>query len=235
VCLITGLWLGGAAAAEFPVAARYDGPTERYPHGVLGDRIEYTDLVVTLGDGRSLRTRLAVPLVFEDIAPRLSDLDGDGIAEILTVESHETQGARLAIWHVRTATLRRLIATPHIGTRFRWLAPVGAADLDGDGAVEIAYVDRPHLAQVLRVWRFARADGIVRLTPLASAPGFSNHRIGWDTIAGGIRDCGEGAEMVLASGDWRDTVAVRFEGTELSRRVLAPYSPQAISAALACR
>jgi hypothetical protein len=48
-----------------------------------------------------------------------------------------------------------LASTPWIGQRFRWLAPVAAADLDGDGAMELAYVDRPHLARTLRVWRIA--------------------------------------------------------------------------------
>jgi hypothetical protein len=49
--------------------------------------------------------------------------------------------------------VRLLAATPHIGSANRWLAPIGAADLDGDGRVEIAYVDRPHLARTLRIWR----------------------------------------------------------------------------------
>jgi hypothetical protein len=59
-------------------AAAYEGPTTRYPHGVLGDTVEYTTLAVTLPDGRTLRTTWDAPVVFEDLAPRLADLDGDG-------------------------------------------------------------------------------------------------------------------------------------------------------------
>jgi hypothetical protein len=229
--LMALLWLAsaGGTAAQEAVTAHYEGPVTRYPHGVLGDKIEYDTLAVTLSDGRTLRRRWAAPLVFEDIAPRLWDVDGDGAPEVVTVESHEQRGARLAIWAVRDGTLDRLVSTPFIGQRFRWLAPVGAADLDGDGAIEIAYVDRPHLARVLRIWRFADDN----LTEVARAEAVSNHRIGWDYIIGGIRDCGTGPEMVVASGDWQDIVAVRYDGMA-KRSEIGPYSPSALARAMDC-
>ncbi len=217
--------VAGGAAAETIVAARYDAPTTRYAHGVLGDAVEWGALDLTLSDGRVVRGVLPERLVFEDIAPRLADLDGDGAPEVIVVESGFGVGARLAVWD----ETGRVAATPHIGRQNRWLAPVGAADLDGDGFVEIAYVDRPHLARVLRVWRFA--DGGLR--QVAAAEGFSNHRIGWDYIEGGVRDCGAGPEMVLASGDWAQVMAVRFDG-DLSARALGAYSAAAIAAALDC-
>ncbi|WP_417207065.1 FG-GAP repeat domain-containing protein [Antarctobacter sp.] len=226
------LWLTSpvAAVAQEAVAARYEGAVTRYPHGVLGDEVEYDTLAVTLSDGRVLRRRWDAPLVFEDVAPRLWDVTGDGRPEIVTVESHETRGARLAIWTVAEGSLDPLAATPFIGQRFRWLAPVGAADLDGDGAIEIAYVDRPHLAKTLRIWRYT--DGAMH--EVAAAPGFTNHRIGWDYIAGGLRDCGDGPEMILASGDWSRTVALRFDG-RLRARDLGGYSADRMAAALTCR
>ncbi|MBV2358232.1 VCBS repeat-containing protein [Thalassococcus sp. CAU 1522] len=220
------LWLAGQGAAADILRAEYTDPTTRYAHGVLGDAIEYGALELVLDDGTRLRAVLPEDLVFEDIAPRLADLDGDGDAEVVTVEASQTGGGRLAIWD----ETGRIGATPHIGQPNRWLAPVGAADLDGDGAVEIAYVDRPHLARVLRVWRFEGGA----LTEVAALEGFSNHRIGWDYIEGGIRECGDGPEMVLASGDWRRVMAVRFDGA-LSARALGDYSAAAVARALACR
>ena len=126
------LWLmsTAAAVAQTAVSAAYDGPTTRYPHGALGDDTEYTVLTVRLADGRTLRAEWQPPVVFEDTAPRLVDLNGDGRPEILTVEAHERQGARLAVWGVAGDRLTPLAATPWIGQRFRWLAPLGAADLD---------------------------------------------------------------------------------------------------------
>lgn len=224
------------AAAQEIVSARYDGPTTRYPHGVLGDDIEYDTLLVRLSDGREISARWARDIVFEDLAPRVVDVDGDGAPEVVVVESHENQGARLAIWGLTDrGNLATKAATPFIGTRFRWLAPVAVADLDGDGLVELAYVDRPHLAKVLRVWRYEplRA-GEVALTEVATLEGVSNHRIGWDYIAGGLRDCGQGPEMVLADAGWSSIVTVTFDGTSLSRRQLGDYTAGALERALGC-
>lgn len=205
----------GAACSRPISAAAYDAPTRRYPHGVLGDDVEWGALAVACG---GVRATVALPeeLVFEDLAPRLADLDGDGGPEIVTVESHRLQGARLSVWGLRDGALVRIAATPFIGQRFRWLAPVGAADLDGDGMVEIAYVDRPHLARTLRVWRYA--DGT--LTEIASLPGVTNHRIGEDFISGGVRDCGGEPEIVLADAGWRRIVAVTLKDGRLHSRDL---------------
>lgn len=221
------LFAASMAHAEAITAARYDAPTNRYPHAVLGDDIEYGALVIETDRGRTFRVVLPESRVFEDVAPRLADLDGDGNPEIVTVESHQSQGARLAVY----GTEGLIAATPYIGTRFRWLAPIGIADLDGDGAIEIAYVDRPHLARTLRIVRFE--DG--QLIPVASSEGFTNHRIGEADIGGGIRDCGEGPEMIVASRTWQTVMTVRFIAGAILSRPLGPYSDRSsFAAALAC-
>ncbi|MEN8660823.1 MAG: VCBS repeat-containing protein [Marivita sp.] len=227
--------LTSQSAAQEIVSARYDGPTTRYPHGVLGDDIEYDTLVVRLSDGREMSARWARDIVFEDLAPRVVDVDGDGAPEVVVVESHEAQGARLAVWGLVDGSLAAKAATPFIGTRFRWLAPAAVADLDGDGLVELAYVDRPHLAKVLRVWRYeALNTGQVGLTEVATLDGVTNHRIGWDYIAGGLRDCGQGPEIVLADAGWASIVAVTFDGTSLRRRRLGDYTAESLESALYC-
>lgn len=231
--LARGAWValalvaGGASAEGCVEAARYGAPTDRYAHGVLGDAIEWGSLTIDSTGGRRVTVTLPQDRVFEDIAPRLVDLEPEGCPAVLVVETQAQTGAQLALYGADGV---KLAATPHIGQPNRWLAPVGAGDLDGDGAVEIAYVDRPHLAKVLRVWRYSAGQ----LTEVAAAEGFSNHRIGWDYIAGGLRECGAGVEMVLASGDWRQLVAVRFDGG-LARRVLGPYSDDLMARALDCR
>ncbi|MEM8551861.1 MAG: VCBS repeat-containing protein [Pseudomonadota bacterium] len=231
--VLTAAALLAAAWGHTPVArageiqsAYYAAPTDRYAHGVLGDAIEYGALVITSADGKSVRADLPENLVFEDVAPRLWDVTGDGAPEVIVVEADQRRGARLAIW----TREGRLAATPFIGTRYRWLAPVGAADFDGDGAIEIAYVDRPHLAKTLRIWRLSGR----RMVEVASARGVSNHRIGWNYIEGGVRDCGRGPEMVLASGDWRRVVIARL-GRSLRLDEAGPYSPSAVKSALDCR
>ena len=221
------------AAGQTIVAADYAEPTTRYPHGVLGDDIEHGALTVTLADGSRQMARLPEVLVFEDVAPRLVDLDGDGAAEVIAVESHADLGGRLAVWGLVDGRLARRAATGHIGTRFRWIAPAGAADLDGDGEVELAAVDRPHLAKVLRVWRFR--TGPDRLEPVAEAPGHSNHRIGETAISGGIRSCGPLPEIVTATADWTRVTVTRLAPEGLVSRPVGPVTgPDSFARVLAC-
>ncbi|WP_422054726.1 FG-GAP repeat domain-containing protein [Shimia sp.] len=209
-------------------SARYTDETSRYAHGVLGDAIEYGTLELTLKDGKRLALTLPQDRVFEDIAPRLVDMDGGGAPEVIVVESSQTGGARLAIYD--ETGLRA--ATPHIGQRNRWLAPIGAADLDGDGHIEVAYIDRPHLAKTLRVWRFQDNQ----LTQMASQAGLTNHRIGEDFISGGIRDCGDGPEMITVNANWSEVMATRFDGKTLSPRALGPFEGQtSLKRALDCK
>jgi len=193
--------------------------------------VEHGALTVTLSDGSRQTARLDPARVFEDTAPRRVDLDGDGAAEVITVEAHQRRGARLAIWGLVEGRLAPIAATPFIGTRFRWLAPLGAADLDGDGRIEIAYVDRPHLARVLRVWRVTRDGAGWRLEEVASAEGHTNH-----DIAGGIRDCGAGPEMITARADWTRLLATRLEGGQLVSVDIGPHrGRESFAAAMACR
>ncbi|UWQ77985.1 VCBS repeat-containing protein [Leisingera sp. S132] len=243
--LCLGLALAGPAelaAGDRIVSARFSEPTTRYGHAVLGDDVEYGALVLQVentGPGglsakavyekSEILIRLPLDHVFEDIAPRLADVTGDGSPEVLVVETDVAQGAQLAIYGAHG---EKLAGTPHIGTRNRWLAPIGAADLDGDGHVEIAYIDRPHLAKTLRIWRFR--DGA--LHEVASKAGLTNHRIGEDFITSGIRNCGEGPELVMVSSGWRRIMAARLRDGEITARDIGPFDPGTrLADALACR
>ena len=215
--------------------AWYTDPTDAYDHGILGDALEPTRLHVW-SVATSAQCGLSVAAgpghVFEDTAPRLADVDGDGRAEVIAVRTSLTKGAQLVVYAVRGDGLRLIATTPYIGQPHRWLAPVAAADLDGDGRVEIAYVDRPHLAKVLRVWRWTGSG----LREVAAAEGVTVHRIGETDIAGGLRDCGAGPEMVVASGDWSRLLAVRLSGDRLAARPIGrDTSRPAFARALACR
>ena len=220
VALVLAGLVAPAAPAQEIVAADYEEPTERYPHGALGDPVEHGALVVSLADGRRHRVRLDDTLVFEDIAPRLADLTGDAAPEIVTVESHRDKGARLAVWGLEDGSFTRLAATPFIGTRFRWLAPLGAADLDGDGRIEIAYVETPHLGKVMKVVRLDAG----RLVPVAEATGLTNHHFGSPVIEGRIAACSGRWTILTADADWRRIIATTLTGGRLTRRDLAPYA-----------
>lgn len=203
-----------AVATETITDARFSDPTPRYTHGILGDAIEWGQLEVVAGNTTYL-FRLPLDHVFEDVAPRLVDVTGDGLPEVIVVETDVNRGGSLAIYGAKG----KIAETPHIGQRNRWLAPIGAADLDGDGHIEVAYIDRPHLAKTLRIWRFEGAQ----LTEVANLAGLTNHRIGERDIAGGIRTCDGGPEMIVATADWSRLVAVRYQNGQITTRDIGPH------------
>ncbi len=222
---LLALW-PAVVQAEAIRAAAYAAPTDRYAHGALGDDLEWGALVLTVG-GQQRRFTLPDELVFEDTAPRLADLDGDGAPEVIVVESHTSQGARLAVWGPEG----RIAATPFIRTRFRWLAPLGAADLDGDGRVEIAYVETPHLGRTLRL---VQLEGD-RLVPLAALPGLTNHRFGDPQIQGGIGLCPGGPVIVTADAGWQRVIHTGWQDGRLTPEDAGPYTgPDSLAPERAC-
>jgi hypothetical protein len=222
------LVLAGPVSAEGRiVAADLAEPTTRYDHAVLGDAVEWGALRLTMADGKVRLIRLPQDRVFEDVTARLADLDGDGLPEVVVVETDMAQGGMLTVYEAGG----RRAATAPFGQTHRWVAPAGIGDLDGDGRIEIAYVDRPHLAQELVVVRLSGR----RLVEVARLGGLTNHRIGEAVIRGGLRDCGAGPELVLATPDWTGARVVRLQGAVLQAGPVAPIEGTAgLDRALAC-
>lgn len=119
-------------------AAWLADPTERYDHGILGDRIEAATLRAERSDGQIFEIVLGPDSVFEDRRARLIDLDDDGADEIIVVRSYLRFGAALAVYGLESGQLVPRAETAPIGTSHRWLNPAAAADFDGDGVVEVA-------------------------------------------------------------------------------------------------
>lgn len=223
---------GGAQdqPTETITGAVFDTPTDRYAHCVLGDCLEWAALEILSqrADGQEVSRRFNLypgDFVFEDLEPRLWDVTGDGAPEVVVVRSSVTKGAALVVFNVDGV----LAETAPIGQANRWLAPVGAADFDGDGRVEVAFVDRPHLAKVLRIFEW---DGLA-LVPDTRIEGLTNHRIGQDFISGGVRDCGAGPELVTADAEWQRVVLTSYDG-EWRLRDGGAFSSARLNAVMAC-
>lgn len=150
------------------------GPTTRYQHGVLGDALEASRLMVETQDGDMLMFELPASRVFEDLEPRLEDLDGDNRDEILIVESDVNLGASLAIYGIVEGRMTRRAMTPFLGRPNRWLNPVGAGDFDADGRLDVAIVVTPHIGGILRLYHFTEPT----LAQFGETSGISTHRIG---------------------------------------------------------
>lgn len=155
------------------LAARYTDPTTRYAHAILGDRIEAGGLLVTI-KGKEYHYKLEENYVFEDLQPRLADVDKDGELEFITIQTSLTSGGSIAVYKIKDGKLQPFLTSGYIGTSSRWLNIAAIDDLDNDGKIEIAWIQTPHIGGILKIGRVENNQ----LVLLDSKSGVTNHRIG---------------------------------------------------------
>ncbi len=168
---------GMVATAPGPgiAGAWYVEPTDRYDHGILGDRIEGGGLTVVDNQFHQATVSLDATQVFEDLTPRIADIDGDGRNDVVVIRTTIAAGAAIAVYSLgEDGTMREIASIAPIGTTHRWLNIAGIADFNGDGRLDIALVKTPHIGGRLEFWTLQGG----RLVLLAAAEGFSNHAIG---------------------------------------------------------
>jgi hypothetical protein len=160
-------------------------PTMRYPHKALGATTHAGSLhvLVTSDSGKLQEIVFELPFtrVFEDRLPRLMDLDGDGRDEIVLIESDVLKGSATVVYGLQVAKTSKKLPSlverarsAQTGSTFRWLNPVGIADFDGDGKLDVASVITPHVGGLLTLYHYAPP----KLEPFAQAMDTSNHRMG---------------------------------------------------------
>ena len=208
------------------------GKTGRYGHGIMGRLADSEGLMVSVSgvNPKPCPAILSLPRskVIEDIAPRFADVTGDGKPEILTVVSSSRGGGRLAIYDL---ALEPVALGPEIGRRFRWLAIAGTGDFDGDGRIDIAYVETPHLGKTLRIWTLKKGE----LVEIGQRPGLTNHRIGEEFISSAVRNCSNGDEVVLADARWERILTARIVNGDVIVSDFGPFKgAESIFAAADC-
>ncbi len=201
-------------------------PTARYPHAALGSTLHAASLQVLPATAHAQLLTYTLPLqrVFEDRVPRLADLDGDGRDEIILVEADALRGAALVVFGLRDGTLVELARGPHAGSTFRWLNPVGVADFDDDGRLDLASVTTPHIGGVLTLHHYRPP----RLEPYARATEVSNHRMGEleQQLAVVVTQPGQRPAILIPDMQLQTLQALRWDApgqwTELARPLALP-------------
>ena len=157
------------------------GPTERYPHGALGDDLEGSTIEVVDADGAS-RTPVMIddPDVFEAVSPMLADVDGDGAVDAVMTVSNADTGARLVAYDLADGSI--VGESEPIGQGNRWRNLLAVAPTGPGGETEIIDIRTPHIGGTLQFFQFL--DG--RLEQVASADTYSTHRIGSRNLDLGI-------------------------------------------------
>ncbi|MFZ2100294.1 MAG: hypothetical protein WAU86_07000 [Oricola sp.] len=186
--------------------AWYARPTERYAHGVLGDAIEGGSLVVVTGKGGKHEFVLPENQVFEDITPRIRDLDGDGANEVVAIRSSLTGGSAVAIYGLRDGELAELGASSENGAPNRWLN-VAAIVVEATGKATVYAVRTPHIGGQL--FSLSYSSGAVTESATL-ATDVSNHVIGSRELglaAAGDLDGSGKLELVIPS---QDRTKLRF-------------------------
>lgn len=155
------------------VSARYVDPVTRYAHGALGDKVEAGGLLVTRNN-KQYYYSLGEDYVFEDLQPRIIDVDKDGQEEFITIQTRLMSGAGISIYKIINERLVLYAQSRFIGTPYRWLNIAAINDLDGDGAIEIAWIETPHIGGVLKIGRISGDSLLV----IDEKDGLSNHQYG---------------------------------------------------------
>lgn len=186
-------------------------PVSHYPHHVRGQPFDPSGIRLRLRNGQYATYILDKSHVFEDRTPRLADLDGDGRDEVILVLSSTQKGAALAAYSVEDGNIVSKAQTDFIGRAFRWLNPAGIADYNGDGALDVALVQKPHLSKQLEFWTLRNGA----FSRLASIGNISNHHNGSQAthLSASTDFDGDGTvDLAILSGDYRILRMVKFVG-----------------------
>ncbi|MEL6308840.1 MAG: hypothetical protein AAFQ52_11910 [Chloroflexota bacterium] len=189
--------------------AVYAGATnERYVHGIMGDDIEGSEVVILqIVDGAFEileRITLTGDAVYEGLSPMWADVNGDGAQDLITTVSDSQSGSRIRAYIFTDEGVQTVDGVP-IGRGNRWQHQLVWASFAPDGTFELVEVLTPHIGGVVRFYQY-QGD---RLEIVAELSGYTSHVIGSRNldmaVAGDFN--GDGIpEIVLPSQD-RMTIA----------------------------
>jgi hypothetical protein len=187
--------------------AVYAGATnQRYVHGVLGDDVEGSVLLVFQLSDTIFRVVATVQLdgenVFEGVAPIWADVNEDGIDDLITTVSNSTQGSQIRVYLFDGQQFTGEINSPAIGQGGRWWHQIAWGPFGPAGENELVAVRSPHVDATVQFLRLNPETNTLDVA--AEITGFTSHVIGTRNldmaVAGDFNGDGQ-PELVIPSAD----------------------------------
>lgn len=217
------IWAGGSEISRLAVDALPDArllvdgqervllltkPSNRYPHGIAGDRLEATEITL-LATKPTLRviTEIAIPgqTVVEGISPIWADLDGDGLREIIVTQSDAEQGAQVVVY---SESGGRIASGPAVGQGNRWRHQLAVAPFGINGETEVVEVLTPHIGGIAGFYQL-NGDSLVLV---AQQDGVTSHPLGTRNLDMGLAGDLDGdgqPELVVFNQQFTEITALR--------------------------
>jgi hypothetical protein len=185
------------------IAAYANATNERYVHGIMGDDVEGSSLVILEIRDDKLEIFTQIDLegdaVYEGLSPIWADVDGDTMLDLITTVSDGQNGARIRVYRLTYDGLR-IAEGQAIGTPHRWLHQLAFAPFGVNGEMELVDVLTPHIGGVVRFYQFNGRE----MEVVAQIAGYTSHVIGSRNldmaVAGDFNGDGR-SEIVLPSQD----------------------------------
>lgn len=188
------------------------GNSERYAHGILGDKIESTGFAV-YKDGKVVsQFELSNDRVFETLRPLVADLIPENPGkEIILTSSNEREGARVDIYSQSGLFIGQ--SSP-IGRGYRWLHILGVAPFNDTQRPYLAIVKTPHINGTLELLHWNGES----LETEISLKNVSTHQIRSSNLNMALlinMDNTSDSELLIPSFDFRNLLVIKFKDNEL--------------------
>jgi hypothetical protein len=186
-------------------------PSDRRPHGAMGDRQEATSVTVLQVRAGSLAVRgrytAPAPVVMEDLGVLTAPILPRTRPVVLIARSTPDRGTALLALALRDGRLVPVAESPPASEGNRWIHPVGVADLYGADGAEVVAVRSPHFGGVLTAYRL-RGTSLVPVAQTGSIA-YGSHALGSRNLEQAwVADLnGNGRPEVVLPRQSRETVA----------------------------